>query len=105
MSPEQAKGKVVDKRADVWAFGAVLYEMLTGQKPFVGEDVSDTLATVLKTDPEWNALPAETPQDHAVVVRLLAAMLHNCHDVLEPVTATFADRVERRGTLGWFPGD
>ena len=61
MAPEQAKGKVVDKRADVWAFGAVLFEMLTGQKPFVGDDVSDTLATVLKTDPEWNALPADTP--------------------------------------------
>ena len=61
MAPEQAKGKVVDKRADVWAFGAVLYEMLTGQRPFVGEDVSDTLATVLKTDPEWTALPAGTP--------------------------------------------
>ena len=61
MAPEQAKGKVVDKRADVWAFGAVLYEMLTGQKPFVGDDVSDTLATVLKTDPEWSALPTDTP--------------------------------------------
>jgi Tol biopolymer transport system component/tRNA A-37 threonylcarbamoyl transferase component Bud32 len=61
MAPEQAKGKVADKRADIWAFGAVLYEMLTGQKPFVGEDVSDTLATVLKTDPVWNALPADTP--------------------------------------------
>ena len=61
MAPEQAKGKIVDKRADVWAFGAVLFEMLTGQKPFAGDDVSDTLATVLKTDPEWNALPADTP--------------------------------------------
>ena len=61
MSPEQAKGKPVDKRADVWAFGAVLYEMLSGKRPFVGEDVSDTLATVLKTDPEWNALPTDTP--------------------------------------------
>ena len=61
MSPEQAKGKSVDKRADIWAFGAVLYEMLTGQKPFAGEDVSDTLASVLKTDPEWNAFPPNTP--------------------------------------------
>ena len=61
MSPEQAKGKPVDKRADIWAFGVVLYEMLTGQKPFAGEDVSDTLASVLKTDPEWNAFPANTP--------------------------------------------
>ena len=61
MAPEQAKGKVVDKRADVWAFGAVLYEMLSGKKPFVGDDVSDTLALVLKFEPDWDALPADTP--------------------------------------------
>ena len=61
MAPEQAKGKVIDKRADVWAFGAVLYEMLTGKKPFVGEDVSDTLAAVLRADVDLGELPAETP--------------------------------------------
>ena len=61
MAPEQAKGKVVDKRADVWAFGAVLFEMLSGRKPFVGDDVSDTLALVLKFEPEWDSLPAEVP--------------------------------------------
>ena len=61
MSPEQAKGKPVDKRADVWAFGVVLYEMLTGKRAFAGEDVSDTLAFVLTKEPEWEALPAETP--------------------------------------------
>ena len=57
MSPEQAKGKDVDKRTDIFAFGAVLYEMLTGKKAFPGEDVSDVLAAVLKLSPDWNALP------------------------------------------------
>jgi Tol biopolymer transport system component len=61
MAPEQAKGRPADKRADVWAFGCVLYEMLTGRAPFAGEDVSDTLANVLKREPDWNLLPAETP--------------------------------------------
>jgi serine/threonine-protein kinase len=61
MSPEQAKGKKVDKRADIWAFGVVLYEMLTGKRAFAGEDVSDTLAFVLTKEPDWDALPAETP--------------------------------------------
>ena len=59
MSPEQAKGKRVDKRADVWAFGAVLYEMLTGRRPFAGDDVSETLACVLMKEPDWDALPAD----------------------------------------------
>ena len=69
MSPEQARGKSVDKRADIWAFGAVLYEMLAGRKAFEGETVSDTLAAVLKTDPDWSALPAETPANVRKVLR------------------------------------
>ena len=61
MSPEQAKGREADKRSDIWAFGAVLYEMLTAKRPFDGEDVSDTLANVLKIDPDWSALPSGIP--------------------------------------------
>jgi len=61
MSPEQASGKTADRRSDIWSFGAVLYEMLAGKRAFVGESVSDTLATVLKLEPEWDALPAATP--------------------------------------------
>jgi eukaryotic-like serine/threonine-protein kinase len=61
MSPEQAKGKSVDRRADIWAFGCVLYEMLTGQMAFHGESVTDTLAAVIKEEPDWSQLPAATP--------------------------------------------
>jgi len=61
MAPEQAKGKAVDKRADIWAFGCVLYEMLAGKRAFQGEDVSDTLAAVLRGDPDWALLPASLP--------------------------------------------
>ena len=69
MSPEQARGKAVDKRADIWAFGAVLYEMLSGRKAFEGETVSDTLAAILKSDPDWSALPPETPPSVRRVLR------------------------------------
>ena len=59
MSPEQAKGRIVDRRSDVWAFGAVLYEMLTGKRAFGGEDISETLADVMRVEPAWETLPAE----------------------------------------------
>ena len=59
MSPEQAKGLTSDKRSDVWAFGCVLYEMLTGTRAFAGDDVSDTLAAVLRSEPDWTALPKD----------------------------------------------
>jgi hypothetical protein len=67
MSPEQAKGKPVDRRADIWAFGCVLYEMLTGQRAFAGEDVTDTIASVVSKEPDWSRLPVSTPPS----VRLL----------------------------------
>ena len=61
MSPEQAKGKAVDRRADMWAFGCVLFEMLTATRPFGGDDVTDTIAYVITKEPDWNALPPQTP--------------------------------------------
>ena len=61
MSPEQARGKAADKRSDVWAFGCVLYEMLTGRRAFEGDEISDTLAAVLRGEPDWNALPPDSP--------------------------------------------
>ena len=62
MTPEQARGKPVDKRADIWAFGCVLYEMLTGRRAFAGDDVSDTLAAVLRGEPDWTPLPPAVPR-------------------------------------------
>ena len=61
MSPEQARGKVVDKRADIWAFGCVLYELLTGEAAFQGEDITEILAAVVKSEPDWTALPTAVP--------------------------------------------
>jgi serine/threonine protein kinase len=61
MSPEQARGKTIDKRTDVWAFGCVLFEMLIGRAIFTGETISDTIAAILEREPEWGALPAQTP--------------------------------------------
>ena len=69
MSPEQAKGKPVDKRADLWSFGCVLFEMLTGRRPFVGETISDVLAKIIERDPDWNALPAKTPRSVRTLLR------------------------------------
>ena len=72
MSPEQAKGLTADKRSDVWAFGCVLYEMLTGKRAFAGEDVSDTLAAVLRGEADWTALPADvSPATRLLLQRCL----------------------------------
>jgi serine/threonine protein kinase len=72
MSPEQAKGKSVDRRADIWAFGCVLFEMLTGKQAFEGETVSDVLAAVIMKDPDWSALPSDMP---AAIERLIRRCL------------------------------
>ena len=72
MSPEQARGQLVDKRTDIWAFGCVLFEMLTGRAPFARETMSDTFAAILDAEPEWQVLPSTTPPQ---IVRLLERCL------------------------------
>jgi Tol biopolymer transport system component len=85
MSPEQARGQDADRRSDVWAFGCLLYEMLTGQAAFTGETVNDILAEVLRAEPDWDRLPAETPPG---IRRLLRRCLqknrrHRLHDIAD----------------------
>jgi serine/threonine protein kinase len=72
MAPEQARGKTVDRRADIWAFGAVLFEMLAGKRAFSGDDVQDTFVAIVRDEPDWSALPAATP---AALRRLLTRCL------------------------------
>jgi hypothetical protein len=86
MSPEQARGKPVDKRADIWAFGCIVFEMLAGVRPFEGETVSDTLAAVLAKEPDWSALPASTPTSarellHRCLEKDVKRRLRDIHDV------------------------
>src|SRR5262249_14447619 len=69
MSPEQAKGRAADKRSDVWAFGCVVYEMLTGRRAFAGDEITETLAFVITRDPDWSLVPASTPQGVQTLVR------------------------------------
>ena len=115
MSPEQARGKTVDKRADIWAFGVVLYEMLTGKRLFTGETGSDVLAGVLKTEIDLKTLPAQTPP---AIRRLLRGCLernpkNRLHDIADARIAideaslagepeTEAMPAVRRGQ-GWLP--
>ena len=85
MSPEQARGQTIDRRTDVWGFGCVLYEMLTGRRVFPGETISDTIAAILEREPEWGALPTDTP---AGIRRLLRRCLdkdpkRRLHDIAD----------------------
>jgi Tol biopolymer transport system component len=116
MSPEQAKGRTVDRRADVWAFGAVLYEMLTGQRAFGGDDVSEVLSRVLQREPEWAALPSGLSSTLVVYLKRclhkdLKQRIGDMHDVrlaLEgafetapPQTTAAATPAASRGRLVW----
>ena len=77
MSPEQARGEPVDRRTDIWAFGCVLYEMLTGRAPFSAGSVAETMAAVLERTPAWTALPDATPES---IRRLLVRVLTKDRD-------------------------
>lgn len=83
MSPEQARGEAVDHRTDVWAFGCVLYEMLTGRRVFPGKNSVETVAAVLRMEPDWNALPAETPSGIRKLLKrtLIKEKAHRLHDI------------------------
>ncbi|HJZ77905.1 MAG TPA: serine/threonine-protein kinase [Vicinamibacterales bacterium] len=96
MAPEQARGKAVDRRADIWAFGCVLFEMLAGRRPFDGDDISLTLASVLKTEPDWMLLPPATP---AGLRRLLSRCLKK--DARDRLQAIGDARVE---ITAWLSG-
>jgi eukaryotic-like serine/threonine-protein kinase len=95
MSPEQARGQEVDKRTDIWAFGCVLFAMLTGRTPFDGDTLSDVIAATLTNDPDWNALPPDVPEPirrvlHRCLQRDLRRRLRDigdvCADLDEPIT-------------------
>jgi len=90
MSPEQARGRAVDKRTDVWSFGCVLYEMLVGAKPFAGETTSDLIVAILETPPDLSRLPAETPPG---IMRLL----HRCLE--KDVRRRLRDIADARGDI------
>ncbi len=85
MSPEQARGRTVDKRTDIWAFGCVLYEMLTGVPAVAGEGVAEVLANVLTTEPDWTALPADTPAPLQLCLRrcLQKDLRQRFHDIAD----------------------
>ena len=105
MSPEQARGKLVDKRSDIWSFGCVLYEMLAGKRAFDGRTVSDTMASILKEEPDWTALPETT----SAIIQLLLRQclekdadrrLHDIADARIGIVNTIADP-ERGISLCW----
>jgi serine/threonine-protein kinase len=110
MSPEQARGKPVDKRADIWAFGCVLYEMVTGRRVFDGEDVSDTLANVLRGEPDWSLVPAGVPPTvRQYLKRCLSRdpsqRVHDIGDVRLALEGAFDVPVESAAPAAQEPGE
>ena len=116
MSPEQARGLKVDKRADVWAFGCVLYEMVTKRVAFEGETVSDTIAAILGQDVDWNALPSSAPQSvrrllHRCLAKDVTRRLRDIGDAkldLAEASEPVPSEANRRrsswvGRVGWIP--
>ena len=108
MSPEQARGKAVDKRADVWAFGCVLDEMLTGRRAFDGEDVSDTIASILRGDPDWSLIPSSiSPTVRQYLKRCLAKdpgqRVHDIADMRLALEGAFDVPVETPSTATTVP--
>ena len=122
MSPEQARGRPVDRRTDIWAFGCVLYEMLSGRRAFEGETASDTIAAVLRQDVDWSALPANTPADlqrllrrcltrdprqrlHDIAdARIQLEEIRDGRDETEAAGAATASSGSRRSFLPWIAG-
>jgi serine/threonine protein kinase len=110
MSPEQARGLAVDKRTDIWAFGCVLYEMLTGRRPFTGATITDVLAAIIEHEPDWRALPPSTP---ANIKRLLRhclekdpkRRLRDIGDARIEIDSREDEKPGTRARLSWFDGE
>ncbi len=95
MAPEQAKGKPVDRRADIWAFGCVLFEILTARRAFEGEDITETISAVVTREPNWSQLPTSTPPS---VERLLRRCLEKPG---LPTAAALCCGVRTATSSGW----
>ena len=98
MSPEQVRGKAFDHRSDIWAFGCVLYELLSGRRPFAGETLTDTLAKVLEREPDWRALPASTPLK---VIELIKCCLRKDPDQRLRSMGEARSRIGESLSRGW----
>jgi hypothetical protein len=109
MSPEQARGRAADRRSDIWAFGCVLYECLTGSRAFHGDTVSDTLAHLLKGEPDWMSLPPETPTLIKFLLRRCLekdprSRLHDIADARLEIEAILSDHLQGEPAGGELPG-